>query len=195
MLRLALAGVAGFLLGLISNRKDRTHSSRVFAIVSIISALLFIVASGLHQQTHNMGDPARLTAQILSALGFLFAGLIWIDRSSRVEGLNTAAALMLASLIGLLIGAGCYLTALLGVVFFLLLYWLSSWIKPRRRRKIVQEKTGEEAPPVDAGSSNSRQLSGTDASFSYFNGFGNHVAAIPGTDIAPAPAGYNLINT
>jgi len=147
LLRLALAGVAGFLLGLISNRKDRTHSSRVFAIVSIISALLFIVASGLHQQTHNMGDPARLTAQILSALGFLFAGLIWIDRSSRVEGLNTAAALMLASLIGLLIGAGCYLTALLGVVFFLLLYWLSSWIKPRRRRKKVQEKTGEEAPP------------------------------------------------
>jgi uncharacterized membrane protein YhiD involved in acid resistance len=64
-----------------------------------------------------------------------------------VEGLNTAAALLLASLIGLLIGAGCYLTALLGVVFFLLLYWLSSWIKPRRRRKKVQEKTGEEAPP------------------------------------------------
>ncbi len=147
LLRLALAGAAGFLLGLISNRQDRTHSSRVFAIVSIISALLYIMATGLHEQTHDMGDPARLTAQILSALGFLFAGLIWVDRSSRVEGLNTAAALMLAALIGLLIGAGRYQTTLLGVVFFVMIYWLSGWIKLAKRQKRVQQKTGEEPPP------------------------------------------------
>ena len=147
MLRLALAGAAGFLLGMISNRRDRTRSSRVFAIVSIISALLYIMAVGLHQQTRDMGDPARLTAQILSALGFLFAGFIWVDRSSKVEGLNTAAALMLAALIGLLIGAGRYQTTLLGVFFFVMIYWLSGWIKSGKRRTKGQKKTGEEIHP------------------------------------------------
>lgn len=147
MLRLVLAGIAGFLLGVISNRQDKTQSSRVFAIVSIISALLYIIATGLHQQTHDMGDPARLTAQILSALGFLFAGIIWVDRSSKVEGLNTAAALLLAALIGLLIGAGRYQTTLLGVLFFMMIYGLSGWVKSGIRRKRVQNKTGEENPP------------------------------------------------
>jgi hypothetical protein len=56
-------------------------------------------------------------------------------------------------------------------------------------------KPGRKIPPVDARSSNSWQLSGTDASFSYFNGFGNHIAAVLGADIALSLAGYNLINT
>lgn len=143
MLRLALAGIAGFILGIISNGKDKTKSSRVFAIVSISSALLYIVATGIYQQAPGVGDPTRLTAQILSALGFLFAGIVWVSRDKRVEGTNTAAALLMAALIGLLIGAGRQQTTLLGIFFFMMIYWLSGWVKSGVRRKRMHKDTGE----------------------------------------------------
>ncbi|NLN87235.1 MAG: hypothetical protein GX133_06480 [Syntrophomonadaceae bacterium] len=147
LLRLALAGIAGFLLGLVSNRQDKTKSSAVFAIVCISSALLFIVALGVFQKAPGIGDPARLIAQVLSALGFLFAGIVWIGRDKRVEGTNTAAALLLTALVGMLIGAGRHQVTLAGVLLFVIIYWLSDWIRLEFRGKRVRDNAGEKNPP------------------------------------------------
>jgi len=140
LLRLALAGIAGFMLGLISNRQDKTRSGRVFAIVSISSALLYIIAAGIYEETPGVGDPARLTASIPAALGFLFAGLVHVRQDRRGAGTTTAAALLLSALVGLLIADGSYTTVLLGIFFFILIYWISGFMRGRQLRTRGQVK-------------------------------------------------------
>ena len=57
-------------------------------------------------------DPARLAAQVVSGIGFLGAGTIMREGSS-IKGLTTAASLWVVSGIGLAVGSGFYLAAIL----------------------------------------------------------------------------------
>jgi putative Mg2+ transporter-C (MgtC) family protein len=50
-------------------------------------------------------DPSRVAAQIVTGVGFLGAGLIFVRRDS-VRGLTTAAAIWVTAAIGAAAGAG-----------------------------------------------------------------------------------------
>jgi putative Mg2+ transporter-C (MgtC) family protein len=50
-------------------------------------------------------DPSRVAAQIVSGIGFIGAGLIFVDQS-RVKGLTTAATVWLVTAVGMACGAG-----------------------------------------------------------------------------------------
>lgn len=147
LLRLTLAGIVGFMLGILSNRQDKTKSARVFGIVTASSALLYIVATGLYEETPGVGDPTRLTAQILSALGFLFAGMIYVNQDKSVEGITTAAALLLSAVLGVLIAAGYFWNVIWGIIFFIIIYWISGFVGKSQIGKRKRNKTGEEIPP------------------------------------------------
>jgi len=71
-------------------------------ITSITSLLLFTQYSS---QTNS--DPARLTAQVLSGIGFLGAGAI-LKTSNGIRGLTTAAGIWATACIGITIGYGYY---------------------------------------------------------------------------------------
>ncbi len=71
-------------------------------ITSITSLLLFTQYSA---QTNS--DPARLTAQVLSGIGFLGAGAI-LKTSNGIRGLTTAAGIWATACIGITIGYGYY---------------------------------------------------------------------------------------
>lgn len=71
-------------------------------ITSITSLLLFTQYS---LQTNS--DPARLTAQVLSGIGFLGAGAI-LKTSNGIRGLTTAAGIWATACIGITIGYGYY---------------------------------------------------------------------------------------
>ncbi len=148
LVRIALAGLVGFLMGLISNRQDRTRASRVFAIICMSSALLVIVSLGINEQIPWMGDPGRIAAQVTSAIGFLLTGIIWVTSEKQVAGVNTAAALLLAAIVGMLIGAGIENASVFGTLFFVLIYWLSNLIRIRKTKK---NEAGDKTPPADAG--------------------------------------------
>ncbi|MCK8060998.1 MULTISPECIES: MgtC/SapB family protein [unclassified Fusibacter] len=60
-------------------------------------------------------DPARLGAQVISGLGFLGAGTI-IKEGSSVKGLTTAASLWTMGIIGLAVGSGFYIPAVIGTI-------------------------------------------------------------------------------
>lgn len=64
-------------------------------------------------------DPARLTAQIVSGIGFLGAGTIVVTRHS-VSGLTTAASLWATVSIGIAVGMGYYQIALIGATLVLI---------------------------------------------------------------------------
>ena len=68
-------------------------------------------------------DPTRIPAQLLSGIGFLGAGTILRD-GFNVKGLTTAAGLLAITCIGLFVGAGYYLGAIIAtaVVYVVLSY-------------------------------------------------------------------------
>lgn len=57
------------------------------ALIMLVSAYAFSSADG-----SDMGDPARIAAQVVSGIGFLGAGTI-MRQGSTVSGLTTAARL------------------------------------------------------------------------------------------------------
>ena len=75
-------------------------------------------------------DPARLGAQVISGIGFLGAGTIIRD-GVNVRGLTTAASLWAVSCVGLAVGSGFYLGAVVATI--LVFITLISLKKAERR--------------------------------------------------------------
>ena len=64
------------------------------------------------------GDPGRIAAQVLTGIGFLGAGAIMQSHGS-IHGLTTAACIWVMAVIGLAVGAGMYLPAILATLLTL----------------------------------------------------------------------------
>jgi len=62
-------------------------------------------------------DPSRVAAQVVTGVGFLGAGLIFVRRDS-VRGLTTAASIWVTAAIGSAAGAGLPVLAALGTVIY-----------------------------------------------------------------------------
>lgn len=94
---------------------------RTHVLVGISAVLLMVCGEFLYEKTGS--DPTRIPAQLLSGIGFLGAGTILRD-GNNVKGLTTAAGLLSVTCIGLAVGAGYYLGAIIAtaVVYVVLSY-------------------------------------------------------------------------
>lgn len=94
---------------------------RTHVLVGISAVLVMICGEYLYIKTG--ADPTRIPAQLLSGIGFLGAGTILRD-GFNVKGLTTAAGLLAVTCIGLAVGAGYYLGAIIAtaVVYIVLSY-------------------------------------------------------------------------
>ena len=63
-------------------------------------------------------DPTRMAQGIMTGIGFLGAGVIFKEGLS-VRGLTTAASIWITAAIGILIGIGFYMPAILATVLTL----------------------------------------------------------------------------
>ena len=133
VLRLALAGALGGVIGAEREYRGKVAGTRTHLLVALGSALMLLVSQhGFGAQ----GDPGRVAAQIVSGIGFIGAGAIMVDRQS-VHGLTTAAGIWVAAGIGMATAAGLYglaiattILALVGLeVFGIILF------NDRRRRQ------------------------------------------------------------
>jgi putative Mg2+ transporter-C (MgtC) family protein len=120
LLRLALAGALGGLIGLERELRDREAGLRTHLLVSVGAALFTIV--GAYGFASIRTDPTRVAAQIVTGIGFLGAGAI-IRQGSSVRGLTTAATLWVVAAVGLAAGAGYYSAALITTGLVLLALW------------------------------------------------------------------------
>ncbi len=121
MLLMAAAriGAAGLLGAVIGKATKSNPGARLFALVAMGSALVSIVSTEFFQLFILPGsvDPGRLAAQVISALGFIGSGLIWLGDNKQVRGTGTAATLWLTAILGMLVGAGMT-TVTAGAAFF-----------------------------------------------------------------------------
>jgi putative Mg2+ transporter-C (MgtC) family protein len=120
LLRLALAGVLGGLIGLERELRERGAGLRTHLLVSV-GAALFTIA-GAYGFGGVRVDPTRVAAQIVTGVGFLGAGAI-IRQGFSVRGLTTAATLWVVAAVGLAAGAGYYSGAVITTALVLLALW------------------------------------------------------------------------
>lgn len=128
LFRVFFAVFAGGLLGMERALKRHAAGFRTYILVCLGAALV-MMTSQFVSQTFGSTDVTRLGAQVVSGIGFLGAGTIMITGSNRVRGLTTAAELWAAACMGLAIGAGFYVGALIACVIIFLVMTLFSHLQ------------------------------------------------------------------
>ncbi len=123
LIRIALAIVVGLGIGVEREYKNRPAGMRTHVLVCMGACIVAMIEAMF---AANMeGAPAgvsysfgRLSAQVISGVGFLGAGTIF-TASKKIAGLTTAASLWSVACLGIAIGYGLYLVALMGGVLVL----------------------------------------------------------------------------
>lgn len=120
-LRIGLAVVCGGVIGVERGRKNRPAGFRTYILVCVGAALTMILSTYLVSiDTVSKTDFSRLGAQVINGIGFLGAGTIIITGKNQVKGMTTAAGLWASACMGLAIGAGFYIGAIVGCVLIIL---------------------------------------------------------------------------
>jgi putative Mg2+ transporter-C (MgtC) family protein len=112
---LAIALVLSSAIGLEREIRQKSAGLRTHTLVGVASALIMLVSKyGFTNilDEHVVLDPSRIAAQIVSGIGFIGGGLIFVRRDA-VRGLTTAATIWLTAAVGMAAGAGLWLLALL----------------------------------------------------------------------------------
>ena len=111
---LGLGLVLSALIGLEREFRMKSAGLRTHTLVGVASALIMLVSKyGFGDViVHNeiVLDPSRIAAQIVSGIGFIGGGLIFVQKDI-VRGLTTAAAIWLTAAVGMACGAGLPLLA------------------------------------------------------------------------------------
>jgi len=110
---------AAFLLsaaiGLEREIRRKSAGLRTYTVVGTSAALFMLISKYGFMNVLAEGrvvlDPSRVAAQIVTGIGFIGAGLIFL-REDRVQGLTTAATVWLVTAIGMACAAGLLLLAL-----------------------------------------------------------------------------------
>jgi putative Mg2+ transporter-C (MgtC) family protein len=112
---LTLALILSSLIGLEREVRMKSAGLRTHALVGVGAGLLMLVSKyGFRDvivQNQVVLDPSRVAAQIVSGIGFIGGGLIFVQRD-LVRGLTTAAAIWLTAAVGMACGAGLPLLAI-----------------------------------------------------------------------------------
>jgi putative Mg2+ transporter-C (MgtC) family protein len=114
MLRLLVALILGAVVGLERERQERAAGLRTVTMVSLGSCLFTIVGAYGFPNT----DPSRVAAQIVTGIGFLGAGTIFL-RKDLVRGLTTAATIWAVAAIGMAAGTSQYIVAVFTTLLIL----------------------------------------------------------------------------
>lgn len=121
-LRMGWAMILGLIIGLERERRDRGAGMRTHGVVAMASSLIMIVSiHGMPLMADGTrGDPGRIAAQVVSGIGFLGAGVIFMRRDV-IHGLTTAATVWGVAGIGLAVGGGMMWVGAIGAALMLLI--------------------------------------------------------------------------
>lgn len=109
IIRLFLAAILGGIIGLERGRQRRAAGLRTHILVCVGSALTVMVGFFAREVLGiETSDPLRVSAQVISGIGFLGAGTIMLKGRFQIVGLTTAAGLWVTAAIGLSAGVGFY---------------------------------------------------------------------------------------
>ena len=106
---LTLAFVLSALVGLEREMRQKSAGLRTYSLVGVSAALFMLVSKYGFMDVLIVGkvvvDPSRVAAQVVSGIGFIGGGVIFMRRDV-VRGLTTAASVWLTAALGMACGAG-----------------------------------------------------------------------------------------
>jgi putative Mg2+ transporter-C (MgtC) family protein len=144
-LELGTAFLLSAAIGLEREIRHKSAGLRTYTVVGTAAALFLLISKyGFTDVLINdriVLDPSRVAAQVVTGIGFIGAGLIFVH-NEKVNGLTTAATVWLVTAVGMACGAGLpYLALAVTVAYFIV-----ALIFPRLMRLLP----GEPAPTEQA---------------------------------------------
>lgn len=139
-LRLLVAALLGGVIGLERERHGHAAGLGTFAIVTL-GACAFSLISDL---VFRGQDNTRIASGVVEGIGFLGAGIIIRGRAG-IHGLTTAATLWASAAIGMLVGFGLYVLALITMTIVLIILVIRA-VHPVARK--LEEIRDDSSPDV-----------------------------------------------
>ena len=122
ILRMLIAAACGAGIGYERKNRLKEAGIRTHLIVALGAALAMMVSKygffDVVSESIKL-DPSRVAAQIVSGVGFLGAGMIFVRRQS-VSGLTTAAGIWATAGVGMAVGSGMYIVGVAGTLLIIL---------------------------------------------------------------------------
>lgn len=108
ILKLVIASLVGLVVGTERALQNKNVGVGTCSLITMSSTLLTVLAYDM-----TSGDPSRLVANIITSVGFLCGGVIFVRGCSEsdneeVVGLTTGAILFCLSSVGIAVGLGYY---------------------------------------------------------------------------------------
>ena len=155
ILRIILAGVCGAVIGYERKSRLKEAGIRTHFIVASASALMMIISKyGFFDLLQNATyasevklDPSRVASTIITGVGFLGAGAIFI-RNNTINGLTTAAGIWATAGVGMAMGTGFYIIGVFSAfvilsvqVFLHKKNWFTDRVPISENIKLIVENT------------------------------------------------------
>ena len=141
VLRILLSALLGGLIGSERGRHGRAAGLRTHILVCLGATMTSLTSLYLSEILGYTGDVARISAQVISGIGFLGAGLILVQNKFKIAGLTTAAGLWNTAIIGLACGFAFYEGAivcfLLAMVTSLFLPQIEYWFSKNDKHTMI----------------------------------------------------------
>lgn len=147
IIRMLVSCVCGILIGFERNNRAKEAGVRTHCIVACASAMMMIISKYGFGDLLTMQtaadvrlDPSRMAQGIVTGVGFIGAGMIYVQRSN-IKGLTTAAGLWATSGIGMAVGGGMYFIGISATLIILtaqLLLHKSSKLMISHKCKLVK---------------------------------------------------------
>ena len=119
LMKIGISFFCGAILGLERRTRQQFIGLRTLILICVASCLLMQLSSYIANLSQGRGDPGRIAAQVISGIGFLGAGAI-LHQGLNIKGLTSAAIIWAVAALGLAIGAGFIIPALITFVVALI---------------------------------------------------------------------------
>ncbi len=133
--RAAIATIIGGIVGMERGKQGRAAGMRTHILVCLGATLTAMTGMYAVSVLGFASDPLRISAQVISGIGFLGVGTILIKGRFQITGLTTAAGLWTVAAIGLALGIGYYEGAIVTFVLAVLATTIMARLEYRITRK------------------------------------------------------------
>ena len=135
IVRIFLAMLLGGCIGIEREKSKRPAGFRTHILVCVGSCMTALIGLYVWHEMGNMSDPLRISAQVISGIGFLGVGTILVKEHDHITGLTTAAGLWTTASIGIACGFGFYVGALIGTFVVAITSAILFKLEKRGRKK------------------------------------------------------------
>lgn len=139
LIRLLTAVVLGGIIGVERGGNNHEAGLRTHMVLCLGSALVMITSICMAELYEVPQEVMRMSAQIISGIGFLGAGSI-IATGNKIRGITTAAGLWTTACVGLSVGAGYYILAVFTVALMLFIMIILKPITKKLKSNSKQHK-------------------------------------------------------